>query len=676
MTTLDNLHKSAKRWLKALRTNDPDARKRLARAYPAAPADPVLRDIQHALAREHGYESWKALTDSIDGKAPKPPAFERETGGRTHEERVATFLEFACWDHHTHGKGDHRMHDRAAQRLLAQHPEIARDSIYTAIVSGDLPEVERVLAERPAAARESGGPRGWAPILYSAFTRCTHPAVLEHGVAIGRILLEHGANPNDFYMAGDARYSALTGVAGEGEQDSPRQPYASEYFALLLEHGAEPFDIQVLYDTHFSGDILWWLELVHAHTMKTERRIAWDDPDWPMLDMGGYGSGARFLLETALEKRNLPLAEWALAHGANPNAAPARDPRFPKRTLYEVAEQEGVTEIADLLVRYGATRSAPVLDEDERFIRACFARDRDAVLTYFEAHPEERTSPKAMTAAVMRDRSDVVAFLLDAGVPIEVEDRQKTRALHRAAGAGAIEAARTLIDRGAEIDPRELTYNNTPLGWAAHFDDRRMLDFLSQYSRDVFNLAFCGYVERLRQVLAAEPQLARQVAKDGITPLWWLPDDDGKAMEIVEMFLAAGADPAVRSREGKTAMDWALKRGMATVAARLAVDRTVEPPPALQQDPQRMEKLARDILTAHESGDPAALQSVQVHFGHAFTWDELRDGLRHRHAAILGRDPGTSFLNLDDVRRILAREKGFDDWEALVKAVAAGKWVS
>ena len=163
MTTLDNLHKSAKRWLKALRTNDPDARKRLARAYPAAPADPVLRDIQHALAREHGYESWKALTDSIDGQASKPPALERETGGRTHEERVATFLEFACWDHHTHGKGDHRMHDRAAQRLLTQHPEIARDSIYTAIVSGDLPEVERVLAERPAAARESGGPRGWTP---------------------------------------------------------------------------------------------------------------------------------------------------------------------------------------------------------------------------------------------------------------------------------------------------------------------------------------------------------------------------------------------------------------------------------------------------------------------------------------------------------------------------------
>ena len=138
-------------------------------------------------------------------------------------------------------------------------------------------------------------------------------------------------------MAGDARYTVLVGVAGEGEQDSPRQPYAAALFELLLERGAEPFDIQVLYNTHFSGDMLWWLELVYKHTIDTPRGAAWKDPDWTMFDMGAYGSGARFLLETAMKKRNLPLAEWVLAHGANPNAAPARDKRFPKRSLYELA---------------------------------------------------------------------------------------------------------------------------------------------------------------------------------------------------------------------------------------------------------------------------------------------------------------------------------------------------
>ena len=61
----DNLRKEAKRWLKALRAHDPDARARFERAYPKAPATPVLRDVQHALAREHGYDSWIAMSRAI-----------------------------------------------------------------------------------------------------------------------------------------------------------------------------------------------------------------------------------------------------------------------------------------------------------------------------------------------------------------------------------------------------------------------------------------------------------------------------------------------------------------------------------------------------------------------------------------------------------------------------------
>ena len=235
---------------------------------------------------------------------------ERGAGTRTPDDRqraehIVTFLQSACWDHHIHGKGEHRMHDRAAQRILAQDPSIARDSIYTAIVCGDRREVERILAARPETARERGGARSWTPILYLTYTRFTHQPTIEHALAIARLLLDHGADPNDFYMAGDARYTALVGAAGEGEQDSPRQPYAAALFELLLERGAEPFDIQVLYNTHFSGEVLWWLELVYKHTIDTTRAAAWKDPDWSMLDMGGYGSGARFLLETAIKKRDL-----------------------------------------------------------------------------------------------------------------------------------------------------------------------------------------------------------------------------------------------------------------------------------------------------------------------------------------------------------------------------------
>src|SRR5438874_90268 len=65
-TTLDNLKKEAKRWLKALRDGAADARARLVRAWPDAPSTPTLRDVQHALAREHGVAGWNELTAQLE----------------------------------------------------------------------------------------------------------------------------------------------------------------------------------------------------------------------------------------------------------------------------------------------------------------------------------------------------------------------------------------------------------------------------------------------------------------------------------------------------------------------------------------------------------------------------------------------------------------------------------
>jgi len=63
LSTLDNLRKAAKRWLRALGDGDADARARFVGAYPGAPEPPTLRDVQHALARERGHESWIALLE-------------------------------------------------------------------------------------------------------------------------------------------------------------------------------------------------------------------------------------------------------------------------------------------------------------------------------------------------------------------------------------------------------------------------------------------------------------------------------------------------------------------------------------------------------------------------------------------------------------------------------------
>jgi ankyrin repeat protein len=126
-----------------------------------------------------------------------------------------------------------------------------------------------------------------------------------------------------------------------------------------------------------------------------------------------------------------------------------------------------------------------------------------------------------------------------------------------------------LIDRGAEIDPRETRYDAAPIGWAAHGDHAEMVDLLSRYSRNIWTLCFRGYVDRVREILHEDPARALAKSDEGITPLWWLPDDEDKALQIADLLIAHGADPAAQSVRGTTAADWARTRGMQRLEQRL-----------------------------------------------------------------------------------------------------------
>lgn len=103
-TSLEHLQREAKRWLKALRVGDRDARARFDAALSDAPEDPTLRDVQHALAREHGLSGWSALRARVEA----PPAVRRY-----HQVAEALVAAYASpdeaamrivWDYFGHGR--------------------------------------------------------------------------------------------------------------------------------------------------------------------------------------------------------------------------------------------------------------------------------------------------------------------------------------------------------------------------------------------------------------------------------------------------------------------------------------------------------------------------------------------------------------------------------------------
>ena len=575
--TLERLKKDAKRWLRALRDADAEARARLERAVPNAPASPTLRDVQHAIARELGFPGWTALKRELEVEPPVPGSLDA---------LVNRFLEAACPDHHVRGLPDHARAQHTAVRLVARHPEIAQANFSTAIVCGDLAAVERALADRPAlASTRSVGPspyramaggsgdlfrdigaKGWEPLLYLCFTRLPLDAANDNAVTIARLLLDHGADPNAYFQAGGSRYTPLVGAIGEGEENRPPHPRRDELVRLLLDRGAEPYDNQVLYNMGFHSDYLWYLPLIHARSLQLGREGDWDDPEWTMLNMGGYGTGARWLLDRAIKNNDTALIDWCLTHGANPDSPPAPDKRFPQFTLYETAIRAGHQEIAEMLVRYGAVRTEVSIRPMEAFIAACLRMDRETVRKDLERHAEYRTAHEPLFAAAQRNRADVVAMLLDLGMSPDVQNDQNERPLHKAAYVNAVEAAEALIARGAAIDPVESSWSNTPLGAATYYHHREMIELLSPLSRDVWELTYLGKIDRLREIFAETPERAR-VVWNGWTPLMWLaPHDEGLALDIVNLFLEHGADPTVRNKEGMTAAHRAEKLGMFEVA--------------------------------------------------------------------------------------------------------------
>jgi ankyrin repeat protein len=675
-TTLDNLKKEAKRWLKALRANDEQARLRLHNAWPNVTAEPGLRDVQHALALEYGLAGWTALKNELAARTPV---------NENHAELANSFLENACADPIlANGPAAHARRSRTALRILKRHPALQRDSIHTAVVCGDLEEVKRILAVRPGAAREPGGPQRrrhlsereklWTPLLHLCYGRLPTASAGENAVAIARTLLDHGADPNDYFEVGDGphRYTALCGVAGEGEDDAPPHPQREALARLLLERGAEPYDIQLLYNTHFRGDILWILEPIYEFARKAGRQFDLADPEWSMINMGGYGHGARYLLDEAIANNNIKLAEWLLAHGASPNAAPAPHPKLSKRSLHEEAVRRGYTEMADLLGRYGATPGANLRHGVEAFTEVCFRLDAKEARTMLEQHPEYLLSPAPMFAAAQRDRADVVAFLLDLGMSLEIEDDSKQRPLHVAASHDSLRVAALLIERGAEPEPVETSWNNTPLDGAMYANLPRMVQFLSGFTQDVFRLAWIGNIERLREVLNAEPDLAKAV-NDGSTPLMWLPDDEVRAVETVELLLEHGADPSTRSSEGKTSADYARKRGLydaaeildsgAPSSAGSTPDNTNDSSGTITGKLEFYEKLADDLLEAQNTGDPGALQRLSEFSGSKLTWDQLQKRVK--------LELGKSDIVLTDARLFFARAQGFESWQALAEHIAA-----
>jgi ankyrin repeat protein len=464
---LDHLRKQAKALLRDAESGDAGAIARL-RDVPRlhdVPAERIseavqLADAQHAIAREHGSESWPKLKAQVEAGLPL------ETQAEHFLERV-------------------RAQDvPRALRWLERTPAIAGVSLFTACAAGDAPAVERLLAGAPALATATHSHRKWPPLLYA----CASPVASDTPALAGivRTLLAGGADAN----------------TRTPQVDQPKYLLSALYFACvrdhagvvraLLERGAGTQDGESIYHA---------AELDHRASLGVLAEFGADfsatqQPfgNTPLYFLAGYSdghdatvrahSGMRWLLEHGAdpnvpsgEKRETPLHQVArmgggpgitralLAHGADPNAA-----RADGRTPYASAYRRGDVAMCEELLAAGAH---PVLAPADEFLGAALRGDEAAARATLAAEPglidRLQIEDHAFLAQLTTEqRGDSVALLVSLGYDLGWEGAWGGTALHHAAWRGHVAMARRLVELGAPLEVRDRTYGSSPLAWAAH----------------------------------------------------------------------------------------------------------------------------------------------------------------------------------------------------------------
>ena len=244
-----------------------------------------------------------------------------------------------------------------------------------------------------------------------------------------------------------------------------------------------------------------------------------------------------FLLFDAAERGCTDLVPGLIEAGAS---ITARD-RFGNTPLL-IAARMGHRKIVTYLLDQGSDVRHPNLAGSTALIRAVSSNRRRTAKLLLEAGADiDAVNSKgisALMAASFNGNDRLVTLLLDNSADPGLVDRTGKGALIYAAGKGFTAIAAMLLDAGVEANTR---YGNalTALMWAAG------------HSNDV---PVAEGVETVRLLLARGARID-DADNRGRTPLM-IAAERGHA-EIVAVLIEAGADPARRDKDGKSAADLA-----------------------------------------------------------------------------------------------------------------------
>lgn len=448
--TLDNLKKDAKRWLRLLRAGDDAARARLARANPRAAAAPTLRDIQHALALEHGAPGWSALRARLLVDAS-------ETPGPIRPDEFASDRPYGPWS------------SRGCD---------VWDTI-DAARTGDVAALRRLIERDPRLIRYG------EPLQF---------AVREGRLEAVRFLIDAGADAD---AAGHDGETLATAARERGHEEVAR------FLETLAPRGRTAWAPAPTADHAIHA-------AAAANDVAAIRRLL--DADPTLVRLGDRKGGTplhRAVLASAQDAIGVLLdrgADIHARHGSGPGDADsyaAAD--FEPIDLALFWHRSRDLETARLLLDRGAARDLTIAAALGDLAGVARLLDEDPARIH-EARP---CGKRPLPAAVERGHDAVVRLLLERGAdPTWHEGAEAPRgsALHTAARAGNQALVELLLDHGA--DPNANVDAAGSATWAAKTPDLRRLLFARGGVLDCYDLVWLDEDDEVVRRVTADPSAA------------------------------------------------------------------------------------------------------------------------------------------------------------------------
>lgn len=462
---LEQYRKQAKELARTCRNGDPDALLRIARHQPQHTTGTriALSDAQFVLAREHGFESWPKFAAHIEQLRIARAIADLA-------DPVNAFLRGALVPREgSHNDGTLE----EANAILARYPQVASANIYTAAVLGDESAIRAFIAKDSAFATHSGGPYGWDALSHLCFSRYLREDTAEPSrfVAAARALLEAGADANTGWYEKPYRESdppvwesVLYGAAGSAHHAGLTR--------LLLEHGADPNDGETPYHVPESYDNTVMRILLESEKVDTKgkawmlaRKADWHDIEGVRLALE-YGCDPNFIphwgrsaLQHAVQRDNhIDIIRLMLDHGGDPLIGNTLD----GRSAAQMAAHRGR---ADILKELARRNIDPRFSSLDALIAACASADRERAEAILANEPQLRQILIAHGGMLLAQFSGVgntegVRCLLDLGVAVDAlypgdayfDIAANSTALHVAAWRAWPGTVKLLLERGAPVN--------------------------------------------------------------------------------------------------------------------------------------------------------------------------------------------------------------------------------